>query len=105
MQYTVFIQPHRNGGFIASVPTLPGCQSQGATEDEALNKIRTAIVDQLKHTKIVHVEVKGNGAMPKNPWDGMIGIFENNPIFEEVEKEIKKERSRERNRIRYKRRK
>jgi predicted RNase H-like HicB family nuclease len=105
MQYTVLIQPRRNGGFTASVPTLPGCRSEGATEDEALDKIRTAIANQLKDTKIVQIEVTENGVAPKNPWDAMIGIFENNPIFDEVEKEIKRERSRERNRFRYKRRK
>jgi len=103
MQYTVLIQPSRDGGFTAFVPTLPGCRSQGTTEDEVIDKIRTAIAEELKHTKIVHVDVKENGAVPKNPWDSMIGIFENNPIFDEVEKEIKKERERERKRIGYKR--
>lgn len=35
MQDTVFVQPRRYGGFIASVPTPPNHRSQGATEDEA----------------------------------------------------------------------
>lgn len=30
-------------GFVADVPTLPGCMSQGKTEDEALENIREAI--------------------------------------------------------------
>jgi len=101
MQYTVVIQPRRNGGFIASVPTLPGYRSQATTEDEAIAKIGAAIAKLLKHAKIVQIEVTENDVTRKNPWDAMIGIFENDPIFDEVEKEIK----RERNRIRYKRRK
>ena len=34
-------------GFSASVPALPGCHSQGATEHEALENIREAITEYL----------------------------------------------------------
>ncbi len=44
MQYKVAL--HRSEeGFAASVPGLPGCWSQGATEAEALENIRVAIVE------------------------------------------------------------
>jgi predicted RNase H-like HicB family nuclease len=102
MQYTVVIQPHRTGGFIATVPTLPGCRSRGMTEDEVITKIRAAIAKQLKHTKIVQVEVEGNGVVPKNPWDSIIGMFENDPIFEEVDRRIKQDRERELKRLKSK---
>ena len=46
MKYKVAL--HRSEeGFAASVPGLPGCWSQGATEDEALENIRTAIAEYL----------------------------------------------------------
>jgi predicted RNase H-like HicB family nuclease len=46
MQYKVAL--HRSEeGFAASVPGLPGCWSQGATEAEALENIRVAIVEYL----------------------------------------------------------
>jgi hypothetical protein len=84
------------------VPTLPDCRGEGATEDEALDKIRTAIANQLKDTKIVQIEVTENGVVPKNPWDSIIGMFENDPIFEEVDRRIKQDRERELKRLKSK---
>jgi predicted RNase H-like HicB family nuclease len=43
-------------GFSASVPGLPGCWSQGATEAEALENIRDAIRDYLS---VVEEQLKG----------------------------------------------
>ncbi|MBK9115312.1 MAG: type II toxin-antitoxin system HicB family antitoxin [Betaproteobacteria bacterium] len=44
MKYKVAL--HRSEeGFAASVPGLPGCWSQGATETEALDNIRTATAE------------------------------------------------------------
>ena len=46
MQYKVAL--HRSEeGIAVSVPGLPGCWSQGATEAEALENIRTATVEYL----------------------------------------------------------
>ena len=36
---------HSDEGFSVSCPGLPGCWSQGATEEEALEKIRVAICE------------------------------------------------------------
>lgn len=46
MKYKVVLQ-HSDEGVAASVPGLPGCWSQGATEHEALDNIRTAIEEYL----------------------------------------------------------
>ncbi len=42
MRYRIVLQ-HSEEGYSVSVPGLPGCWSQGATEDEALENIREAI--------------------------------------------------------------
>lgn len=46
MRYKIALQ-HSDEGFSASVPGLPGCWSQGATEEEALKNIQDAITDYL----------------------------------------------------------
>jgi predicted RNase H-like HicB family nuclease len=38
-------------GFVADVPSLPGCMSQGKTEAEALENIKDAIRGYLKTIK------------------------------------------------------
>ncbi len=48
MQYTVILQREDDGGFVASVPALSGCVSQGETRDEALANIREAITVYLE---------------------------------------------------------
>ncbi|HZG44184.1 MAG TPA: type II toxin-antitoxin system HicB family antitoxin [Longimicrobium sp.] len=46
MIYKVLLQ-HSEEGFSVSCPGLPGCWSQGDTEDEALENIRDAIQEYL----------------------------------------------------------
>jgi predicted RNase H-like HicB family nuclease len=43
MRYTVVLEQESDGGYVASVPALPGCVSQGNNRDEALTNIREAI--------------------------------------------------------------
>lgn len=39
----VLVYPGEDGYWVAEVPSLPGCISQGATRDEALENIKEAI--------------------------------------------------------------
>ncbi len=43
MNYTVILQQESDGGFVATVPALPGCVSQGDTRAQAVANIREAI--------------------------------------------------------------
>ena len=64
MKYKVVLEESEEG-FAASVPGLPGCHSQGATEQEAMENIADAIreylavVAELSRDKVVRdVEVE-----------------------------------------------
>ena len=43
MKFRVIIEQDEDGIFVAQVPTLPGCISQGESRREAINNVREAI--------------------------------------------------------------
>jgi predicted RNase H-like HicB family nuclease len=43
MKIKVILEPCEEGGYTATVPSLPGCISEGNTKDEALKNIREAV--------------------------------------------------------------
>ena len=43
MKLKIVLEPAEEGGFAVCVPSLPGCVSEGDTEEEALKNIREAI--------------------------------------------------------------
>jgi predicted RNase H-like HicB family nuclease len=64
MRYKVVLE-ESDEGYAVSVPALPGCHSQGATESEALENITdaireylAAIDDRLRRAKAREVEVE-----------------------------------------------
>ena len=62
MSYQVVLIENEEG-IAASCPALPGCWSQGATRDEALENIRTAIREYLEvKTDIAKREAEAEGA-------------------------------------------
>jgi predicted RNase H-like HicB family nuclease len=43
VSYTVILEQEADGGFVASVPALPGCVTQGDSREEVLSNVREAI--------------------------------------------------------------
>lgn len=48
MKVKVVLEPSAEGGFTAYVPSLPGCISEGQSEDDALANIQEAIALYLE---------------------------------------------------------
>ena len=55
MKYGVLLEQDEDGVFVAEVPALPGCISQGATRAEALTNAQEAIEAYLE-SLIAHEE-------------------------------------------------
>jgi predicted RNase H-like HicB family nuclease len=47
LSYAAVFNPSDEGGFVVSVPALPGCMSQGETFEEAERNIQDAISGYL----------------------------------------------------------
>ena len=47
LKYIAVFEPAIEGGYIVSIPTLPGCMSQGDTFEDAKEMIQDAITGYL----------------------------------------------------------
>lgn len=54
MKLHVLIEKDEAGYFVAEVPALPGCLSQGKTKDEALQNVREAVEGWLEVMESKH---------------------------------------------------
>lgn len=51
LKYTVIFEPAPEGGYVVSVPALPGCLTQGETFEEAQEMIKDAMKGYLASLK------------------------------------------------------
>lgn len=51
MRYRVVIEQDEDGVYVAEVPALPGCISQGKTRSEAIDNVKEAISGYLESLK------------------------------------------------------
>lgn len=60
LKYTAVFEPAEEGGYVVSVPALPGCITEGDTFEEAVEMVKDAIqgyVESLKkHGEPIPVE-------------------------------------------------
>lgn len=47
LKYTAIFEPAEEGGYVVSIPALPGCISEGDTFEEALTMIKDAMQGYL----------------------------------------------------------
>jgi predicted RNase H-like HicB family nuclease len=57
LEYPVIVEPlpqRDGGGFVAAVPDLPGCMSDGETPEEALANVRDAIAAWIDEARALN---------------------------------------------------
>ncbi len=89
MQLPVMIEPVANTGYRASSGVGSGLSAEGATPDEALERLRALVVSRVAAgARIVGLEVSGHD----NPWLGVAGMYEKDPLFDDWQRAIAERR-------------
>jgi predicted RNase H-like HicB family nuclease len=60
MNLTIVIEEDETGYYVASVPALPGCVSQGKTAEEATTNIKEAIAGWIE---VMNEKARQSGGM------------------------------------------
>jgi len=90
LTYSVLVKSEPDGRFSAVVLGLSDCRSLGKTENEALENLQQLLHKHLKNSKIVTLEI--DSPQTDNPWLKVAGMYNDNPLFDEVLAEIEAER-------------
>lgn len=84
MQIPVLIEPVAGNGFRARSAEPFGLTAEGATSDEALDKLRQEIQNRLTAgARLVSLDVPAD-----NPWKAMAGIYKDDPQFDDWQQAI-----------------
>ena len=82
MRYPVQIE-QQNGRYLASVLTLPELTKTAATREEALRLITNALIERMRRTEIVYVDIPENEALgtAADHWLATAGMFATDPTL------------------------
>ncbi len=86
MTMYALVENKPDGKYTASLIGWSDITAQGETEEEALAELRHSLTRQLKRARIVPLEV--DLSQSDNAWLQMVGIFKDDPFFEEFQESI-----------------
>jgi hypothetical protein len=72
--------------YSASLVAWPDVRAEGATEEEAIRLLQTALAARLGKGKLVPLEFDATASA--NPWLALADALKENPLLDEVNQEI-----------------
>ena len=95
MKYTVVLTEKPEGGIHVSVPALPNCTVEANTRDEALHRVREAIVETVGRSEIVHLDVpqqpRATSSGKDVPWE-WFGATQDDSTWDTLFDDIERQR-------------
>jgi predicted RNase H-like HicB family nuclease len=79
--YSILIE-ERQGGYSATVWGLPECQAFASTREEAIQNLSEIVNKRLQNVEIVTAEIKAPSK--QHSWIEFAGMYQDNPLFDEV---------------------
>ena len=92
MSYSVLLQKHSPEGYRATLMAWPGLEVNARTQEDALDKMRAAIVRLLAEGEVVRLEIPEVEAIIAAPYEDTFGMFRDDPTFTEFLAEVEEYR-------------
>ena len=83
MTFDVILLKQADNGYLARPVLWPDSSVQGATEQEALDRVQALIRDLLNRTRLVQVEVDVTEHPADHPWLAKAGLFADDPTWDD----------------------
>jgi hypothetical protein len=84
--YTISVEKQPNGNWLAQVLGWVDCQTEAPTREAAVSTLKQQLRERLAQLEVIFIDLPV--AAPDNPWLKYAGMFENDPLFDEVLEEI-----------------
>lgn len=89
MTYYVTVENGAANHYTATVIGWPNCVAEGATREETITRVKRRFTERLEQVEIVPIEIESTLAEPtghsdEHSWARFAGMYEDNPLFEEV---------------------
>jgi hypothetical protein len=89
MEIAVLVEPVESGGFRARSGEPFGLSTEGATADEAIQKLQDLVAARIAAGgRVVRIRVPDS----ENPWLRGAGMFKDDPLFDEWQQAIAERR-------------
>ena len=98
MTYYVSVENSTSLRYMATIVGWPNCIAEGATRDEAVERVKERFIEHLNQVEIVPIEVESSNLEnisenSSHPWTEFAGVYAENPLFDEVLELIEQDRN------------
>ncbi len=88
MSYSVLLQKQTPDRYRATLMAWPGIEVDARTQEDALGKMRAAIVRLLAEGEVVQLDIPEVEAIIAAPYEDTFGMFRDDPMFDEFLVEV-----------------
>jgi hypothetical protein len=97
MTHYILVHPNQEQGYTATVLGWPLRAGTGPTRETALAAVQSALRDCLAAGELVPVQTEDlEAGSTGHPWLETVGMFDDNPLYDEVMADVAAARERER---------
>lgn len=91
MTYYIVVENGQEGHYTAQVLGWPETAVEGTSRQEVTTSVRRRISERLAQAEIIPVEIEPS-TPTEHPWMKFAGMFENDPLFDDVLEHIQTHR-------------